>query len=110
MKLCYRPLSRGLSRYIIHSTRRELHHSLFPAMTSSFREDQLAWTIAHFLCDAKPGDILSLPGASLLTKAPDGSFSLARSTFMASRLIDPTSDKIVATVLRWEREGAQEAA
>jgi hypothetical protein len=79
-------------------------------MTSSFREDQLAWTIAHFLCDARPGDILSLPGASLLTKAPDGSFSLARSTFMASRLIDPTSDKIAATVLRWEREGAQEAA
>ena len=79
-------------------------------MTSSFREDQLAWTIAHFLCDATPGDILSLPGASLLTKAPDGSFSLARSTFMASRLIDPTSDKIAATVLRWEREGAQEAA
>jgi hypothetical protein len=106
---CYSPLEKGLSCSIVLSTRRELHHHS-SIMTSSFREDQLAWTIAHFLCDAKRGDILSLPGASLLTKAPDGSFSLARSTFMASRLIDPTSDKIAATVLRWEREGAQEAA
>lgn len=79
-------------------------------MTSSFREDQLAWTIAHFLCDAKRGDILSLPGAALLTKASDGSFSLARLTFMASRLINPTSDKIAATVLRWEKEALQEVA
>jgi hypothetical protein len=85
-------------------------------MTSSFREDQLAWTIAHFLCDAIPGDILSLPGAALLIKAPDGSFAIVRSTFLvhstfiASRMIDPTSDKIAATVLRWEREGAKEAA
>ena len=79
-------------------------------MDCSFREDQLAWTIAHFICDAKPGDTLCLPAASFLIKAPDGSFSLTRSTFMASRLIDPTSDDIAATVLRWEREALQGAA
>jgi hypothetical protein len=73
-------------------------------MTSSFRKDQLAWTIAHFLCDANAGDILSLPGTALLCKAPDGSFSLGRSHFMATRLINPTSDKIASTVLRWEKE------
>jgi hypothetical protein len=76
-------------------------------MDCSIREDKLAWTIAHFICDAKPGDTLALPAASFLIKAPDGSFSLARSTFITSRLIDPTSDTIAATVLRWEREALQ---
>jgi hypothetical protein len=71
--------------------------------SAEFKEN-LLWDVAHFMMDSKPGDLMALPAASFLIKAPDGSFSLSRTKFISSRLIDPTSDKIVATVERWAKE------
>lgn len=68
--------------------------------TASLKED-LLWDVARFMVDSRPGDLMLLPGAAILAKSPDGSFMLQRHQFMGSRLIDPTSDKIVATVERW---------
>jgi hypothetical protein len=79
----------------------------FPPMTFSpeFKEN-LLWDVARFMVDSKPGDLMALPAASFLVKAMDGSFFLSRTESVFSRLIDPTSDKIVATVERWAKEAA----
>ncbi|AEX56071.1 hypothetical protein S-CBS4_gp104 [Synechococcus phage S-CBS4] len=71
--------------------------------SAEFKEN-LLWDVARFMVDSKPGDILALPAASFLVKAPDGSFSLSRTELVSSRLWDPTSDKIVSTVERWAAE------
>ena len=67
-------------------------------------KENLLWDVARFMVDSKPGDILALPAASFLVKAPDGSFSLSRTELVSSRLWNPTSDKIVSTVERWAAE------
>jgi len=71
--------------------------------SAEFKEN-LLWDVARFMVDSKPGDILALPAASFLVKAPDGSFSLSRTELVSSRLWNPTSDKIVSTVERWAGE------
>ena len=71
--------------------------------SAEFKEN-LLWDVARFMVDSKPGDILALPAASFLVKAPDGSFSLSRTELVSSRLWNPTSDKIVSTVERWAAE------
>jgi hypothetical protein len=71
--------------------------------SASLKED-LLWDVARFMVDSKPGHLILLPGAAILAKSPDGSFMLQRHQFMGSRLIDPTSDKIVAMVERWCKE------
>lgn len=67
-------------------------------------KENLLWRVAHFIVNSKPGDTMALPAASFLIKAPDGSLSLSRTQMISSRLWDPTSDSIVATVERWAKE------
>jgi hypothetical protein len=67
-------------------------------------KENLLWDVARFMVDSKPGDLIALPAASFLIKAPDGSFSLSRTELVSSRLIDPTSDKIVHIVEGWAKE------
>ncbi len=68
-------------------------------------KENLLWDVARFMVDSKPGDILALPAASFLVKAPNGELALTRTTGMAfSHLWEPTSDKIVSIVERWAKE------
>lgn len=62
MKLCYRPLERGLFLSIVPSTSREALSSI-PAMTSSLLSSIiscLAWTLALLLLPALLADRLTL--------------------------------------------------
>jgi len=73
-------------------------------MTSSFIKDQLISMVARFICEAKAGDVLTLPGMAALHKSDDGRICLSRAGNIPTPLWEPLSDNIVAIVLRWEAE------
>lgn len=79
-------------------------------MTSSFFRDQLISMVAHFICEAKPGDILPLPSMAALHKRVDGRLCLSRNGSLPMPLHEPLSHEIVAIIERWGKEDLQEAA
>jgi hypothetical protein len=81
----------------------------FPAMTSSFIEDQLISIVARFICEAKPGHTLLLPAMAALHKREDGRICMSRRGSLPMPLWEPLSHEIVAKVVRWSREDLQAA-
>ena len=81
----------------------------FPAMTSSFIQDQLISMIARFICEAKAGDTLLLPAMAALHKHEDGRTCMSRNGSLPMPLWEPLSHDIVAKVVRWSREDLQAA-
>jgi len=81
----------------------------FPAMTSSFLQDQLISIVARFICEAKAGDTLLLPAMTALHKREDGRICLSRNGSLPTPLWEPLSHDIAAKVVRWSHEDLQAA-